>query len=550
MFQSSEHGVLPSDGKLKSSSYSHAVWAFRQGSGFKIQVRAAMITAGCKCKALLPVGGLPQRHALFESRCAEIGSRELHPACSLTGLSAAACTAFSRQGRFRSRRTAACPKAAAKADTSRCKGVTQLVVDGDMPSTDLVRAAVDHLSSQSKQVQTTIFAEPGRMNNKAWRDLVRRPGFEFKPVHRDGMYEEHNDRALKKHLGTIATTADTVRVALLASDDDFVQDMRKIVQAGKEALIFTSSKYYGVALKYKEAGVLVVPLDPDKKITYKVRAVIESDGTGSVQSCSPIPHRTLPHEVAVLTEFLSTSGYMPTGSEFLQSCIAKWCFANCLGPITVYPATACFSESYRLVTAGSAGKERQDAAFFLPLGCSSGGLRGRRLKRIIDKYGSSIGWSISRTGGPFILTPSSDLVTEALRRLGFLDNQLNADLFEAMLVFANVATNKKLLRKMAALPTQGEPIGQLEHKFKNAFLSSRISGQWQVAPSDSQLRKTFVRSKRIADESASREEVFAAMQECSKKKGLPRMKTYNGLAWQLLRHINSKDPMRRDAAQL
>ena len=161
-----------------------------------------------------------------------------------------------------------------------------------------------------------------------------------------------------------------------------------------------------------------------------------------------------------------------------------------------------------------------------------------------------VGRRISRGGGPFILTPSSDLVTEALRRLGFLDNQLNADLFEAMLVFANVATNKKLLRKLGALPEQGEPIGQLEDKFKHAFLSSCTSGQWQVAPSDSQLRKTFVRSNRIADESASREEVLAAMQEYSKKKGLPRMKTYNGLAWQLLRHINRKDPSRRDAAQL
>ena len=265
-----------------------------------------MITAGRK----LPVGELPHRHAPFESHCAKIGSRKLHPACNLTGLSAAGYIAFRCQGRHRLKqlRTTACAKASPKADTSRCKGVTELVVDGDMPSVDLVLAAVDHLNSQSTQVQTTIFAEPGRMNNKAWRDLVRRAGFEFKPVRRDGMYEEHNDRALKKHLGIIAATAGTVRVALLASDDDFVRDMRKIVLAGKEAVIFTLSAYYGLAQKYSEAGVLVVPLDANKKITYKVRAVIDPDGTGSVQSCSPIPHETLPHEVAVLKEFLSRSG--------------------------------------------------------------------------------------------------------------------------------------------------------------------------------------------------------------------------------------------------
>ncbi|CAE7238739.1 MNS3, partial [Symbiodinium necroappetens] len=395
------------------------------------------------------------------------------------------------------------------------------------------------------EVQTTIFAEPGRMKNKAWKGLVGRHGFEFKPVHRHGMYEEPNDRAVKKHLGTLATNAATARVALITSDDDFVPDMRNIVLAGKEALICTSSKYYGLAQKYKQAGVLVVSLDSEKTITYKVRAVLESDGTGFVQRCCPIPHRSLPKEVGILREFMSSSGYMPTGREYLQSCIAKWCFTNSLGPITVYPATSCFLESYQFVTGGLARDAREDVAFFLPLGYAISGSLGRR-KSIIDKYGSGRGWSVSHAGGPFILTPSSDLVSEALERLGFLDSHLNSDVSEAMLVFANISTNKMLLRKLEALPEDGERAEQLQHKFEQAFLSSRGSGQWQVAPSDSRLRATFARANRITDASASREEVFAVMQEYSKKKGLPRLKTYNGLAWQILRHMNRKDPSRRD----
>ncbi|CAE7580241.1 unnamed protein product [Symbiodinium sp. CCMP2592] len=507
-----------------------------------------MITAGLK--TLPPVGEFPQTHELLEQHVVGIRSRKPLPAGILAGLAVAAYAASCRQGRFRSKRrpTAAFSKALARSDTSRHEGVTELVVDGDALSMDFILGAVDHLRSESARVQTTIFAEPGRMNNKAWKDLISRRGFEFKSVRRYGLYEEPNDRAVKQHLRTLATKAGTGRVALLAADDDFVQDMRKIVLTGKEALIFTSSKYYGLAQKYKQAGVLVVPLDPDKKITYKVRAVLQSDGTGFVQHCSPIPHRSLPQEVAVLTEFMSSAGYMPTGSEFLQSCIAKWCFTNSLGPITVYPATSCFLESYRFVTSGLARGARQDVAFFLPLGYANAGKRGRQ-KAIRDKYGTGLGWSISHAGGPFILTPSSHMAMEALRRLGFLDSHLNSDVSEAMLVFANISTNKRLLRKLEALPEHGERVEQLQHKFEQAFLSSRSSGQWQMPPSDSLLRATFARANRITDASASREEVFAAMQEYSKKTDLPRMKTYNGLAWQILRHMNRKDPSRRLAVE-
>lgn len=508
-----------------------------------------MITAGLK--ALPPVGEFQHTHGLLESHAAEIGERKLLPAGKLRGLVVAACAAFCREGRSRPKqqRAKACVQASARTDASRREGVTEVVVDGDSCSIDFVLAAVDRLRSESGQVRATIFAAPGRMNNKAWKKLVGRPAFHFKSVPRRGMYEEPNDRAVKKHLGILATNAATARIALITSDDDFVQDMRKIVLAGKEALIFTSSECYGLAQKYKQAGVLVVSLDSEKKISYKVRAVLESDGTGFVQRCSPITQRSLPKEVGVLREFMSSSGYMPTGREYLQSCIAKWCFTNSLGPITVYPATSCFLESYQFVTGGLARDAREDIAFFLPLGYAISGSLGRR-KSIIDKYGSGRGWSISHAGGPFILTPSSDLVSEALKRLGFLDSHLNSDVSEAMLVFANISTNKMLLRKLEALPEDGERAEQLQHKFEQAFLSSRGSGQWQVAPSDSRLRATFARANRIADASASREEVFAVMQEYSKKQGLPRLKTYNGLAWQILRHMNRKDPSRRDAVQL
>ena len=273
--------------------------------------------------------------------------------------------------------------------------------------------------------------------------------------------------------------------------------------------------------------------------------MLRSDGSGFVEKCSPIPHRTAAKEVPVLQEFLSGRGYMPDEKVFLQAAIAKFFYTNSLGPLTVYPACSCFMESYDVFAealASNAWKTYQEeVAFLMPL--RTGTCSPSRL----HEFGTVVGWKASRAGGPFVLTQTADLVAEALQRLGFVDAEFNADLLESMLVFANTGLNKRLLRKTGQLPEKGDSAKKITEKFKRAFLSSCTSGQWQLAPSDTQLRRLLVSKKYIANTDAPKAEVFESMRQYTKKLALPARRTYNGLAWQLLARINQKDPARRPA---
>ncbi|CAE6916829.1 unnamed protein product [Symbiodinium natans] len=423
---------------------------------------------------------------------------------------------------------------------------TELLVDADASRRDDIESAVEQLSCDSHEVRTVIYAEPGRRLNTEWNELAGRPGYAFRPVSRDVVLGEPNDRAIQKHLRSLVSEPSIGRVALMTADTDFVEDMRSIALAGKESLVFVSSTYAGAIEEYRMAGIKVVQLELRKQLMYKVRAVLNTDGSGFVEKCAPISHATASKEVEMLKEFLCRWGYTPHENVFLPTAIAKFFFTNSLGPLTVYPSTSCFMEAHRIAAASLPSHAWQsyheEIAFFLPHGSAT---RSRISKTQRKTYGTPACLSFFRGVGPFMLTQKSDLVKEALQRLGFLDDHYNADLFEAMLVFANTGFNKKLLRKTAALPEPGDSSKQLADKFMRAFLSSATSGQWQMAQGDAQVRRLLLKENLITAQSAPRAEMLEAMQRLSKKVGLPKRKTYNGVVWQILLHINQKDPLRR-----
>ena len=79
-----------------------------------------------------------------------------------------------------------------------------------------------------------------------------------------------------------------------------------------------------------------------------------------------------------------------------------------------------------------------------------------------------------------MLEDSPSLVVRALRQLGFLDDDFNSDVSEAMFLFINSAENKKPLRKSGMLPCPGDSPLDVDSKLRSAFLSHATPDTWQV----------------------------------------------------------------------
>ena len=133
-----------------------------------------------------------------------------------------------------------------------------------------------------------------------------------------------------------------------------------------------------------------------------------------------------------------------------------------------------------------------------------------------------------------MLKDSEGMVPHALTQLGYLDDEMNADVLEAMLVFVNIADNRNALRKqVGVLPTLGDSPAEVEEKLRHAFLSHLTDGQWRTAPKDGDVRK-LLRDKGFLDSAnTTRQDVFQAMAEFARQHRLPKMKTYGGYAFRI-----------------
>ncbi|CAJ1424501.1 unnamed protein product, partial [Effrenium voratum] len=277
----------------------------------------------------------------------------------------------------------------------------------------------------------------------------------------------------------------------------------------------------------------------DTKVAYRVRAVLAPDGGGVAQHLErPLAVTTgEPLEVMqkVVKEFLHGLGYYSDQDVSPIPGITKFWWWNSLGPLTVYPSQCAVEVMHTTAQRGSSSWQRDPGhlSFFLPIGSH------RARADQIREYGSEIARAIFQGGGPFMLKDSEDLVPRALRRLKYLDDHRNADLREAMLVFANKSKNKGKLRALDLLP-DFHP----ERQLRMAFLANQC-GKWQL-PSDRRLRHQLVRQKYLQHPGAEEEEVLQAMQDFSRKHGLPTMRTYNGYVFQLGSFMSRNDPSRRD----
>ena len=133
-----------------------------------------------------------------------------------------------------------------------------------------------------------------------------------------------------------------------------------------------------------------------------------------------------------------------------------------------------------------------------------------------------------------MLKDSSDMVLQALRNLGYMDEDMNSDMQEAMLVFINMPDNQYKLRKqLDALPTLEDTAAEVKEKLRYAFLSHLTDGRWRTAPKDTYVRDHLCKQGFLSSSKATSTDVFLAMAEYSVKHHLPEMKTYNGYVFRI-----------------
>eukprot|EP00438_Fugacium_kawagutii_P006774 Skav201399 [mRNA] locus=scaffold296:351397:352938:+ [translate_table: standard] len=440
---------------------------------------------------------------------------------------------------------------------SKASGRTELLVDGDTHSIEDIISAIKCLEANGGQrVRTTLFAEPERGQNKKWGGFMRDHGISFRPVHRrtSKLGSEPNDKAIIKTMRNLSKSR-KVRIAILTQDLGFVEVLLDLkAQGTKVRVLLMENKMSAISGYERQGGIEVLRVTlPEKRPLTKVRAILHEDGTGSVKFADPYkpvsPDIYIPAQDRV-AKVLQDLGYGDAKEGYLSQKCAKFWFTNCLGSLEVFPYQPSVMEVHRVLTQNStAGKTwksySRDLAFILPVSASG----GFKAKTHGKKFGNGAARAVFRAGGPFMLKDSSDLVARALRRLGFLDDDFNADLAEAMLVFVNSSDNKKSLRKMDLLPSHRENLAGVERRLRMAFVSHARPGTWQIknkSPTAEQAALVILRKAGLItpDNEYSKEEFFEAMKLYAKQKRLPIMRTFNGLAWRIFLHHDT-DPTRR-----
>ncbi|CAE7837134.1 unnamed protein product [Symbiodinium sp. CCMP2592] len=439
---------------------------------------------------------------------------------------------------FRNASRGKCCRCKSEASPSPATRATKLLVDGDTHSIEEIEDAIQQLEKTGRRVHTTVFAPPGRDENGSWRQLFERHRVTFRPVDRNSSrVGEANDGAINSAL---STCSDSQCLALLTSDFDFIEAIQQAMDRGRQTLVVVPSKKPSLIERYHGAGVQVQELQPRVSIFPKVRAILRSDGSGHVQLGEPCRPWRDTERADACKSFLDDLGYMAAGStDNLVHSMAKFWFTNELGSITVFPVHIGIKQVWQQMQNHGNRKWRRYAnnlAFFLPKTTAGRKLKGKQL----GKFGTNIARSFFKGGGPFVLQDSGNLVSQALRRLGYMDDDMNTDLQEAMLVFVNAAVHKTTLRKrLDLLPSKADTAAEVEDKLHYAFLSHASTGHWRVAPKDGEMRRHLCKQGFLADMKAARRDVFRAMAKYARRHQIPEMKTYNGYLFRLLYYVDS-----------
>ena len=304
--------------------------------------------------------------------------------------------------------------------------------------------------------------------NREWNQFLQRRNVVFRPVAR-GQDErrEATDEAIHDKIKSLARAKGVDFVALLSSDQGFLSPLQQCIASGTKVALFVPETCFGAIKFYKGNGVHVRKL-PVEQNSCHIRALLHADGRGTVNRAEAYEGCLTDEAVTELEGFLQDWG---EPSCFLIQLLAKFWFVNSLGTLTVFPLQHGVMAARDVITSASSVQSWQSCgqqlAFVLPVA----GV-GKAAN-----FGSGLARRIFYGGGPFMLSDSANLTCAALTKLGYLDEDLNTDLTEAILCFINATDNKTKLRKLDLLPADHAEARQIDAQLRQAFLCFCRTGQ-------------------------------------------------------------------------
>ena len=404
----------------------------------------------------------------------------------------------------------------------------------------MIQEAITDLHRADPVVRTTVFAEPGRQLNKKWSSFFACRDITFRPVARNSCERgEANDDAIASACERLMEVGQAECVALLISDCGYLDTIRKLAQNGMPVVVLTLADNYAFIQRCRTAGVRVTGLTLNGRSAGKVKAVLHEDGSGHVELGDPHYCYDSQEDMRICTRFLHKLGYVGVNRrEYLTHSVAKFWYSNGLGSLTIFPQQCGIKAVCEIASSSPGGKWNKynnDLALLLPVSSPSKLSKDQR-----GIYGSGLSRQLFQGGGPFMLKDSPDVVYQALEKLGYLDAKMNAELSEAMLVFVNAPQNHYRLRKqLKMMPHARDTAENVQAKLRSALMSHLSDAKWRMRPSDTAVRQILVKKRLLSRTDAPRREVFNAMAKYAETRHLPRMKTYNGRVFRILRALDA-----------
>ncbi|CAL1139892.1 unnamed protein product [Cladocopium goreaui] len=139
---------------------------------------------------------------------------------------------------------------------------------------------------------------------------------------------------------------------------------------------------------------------------------------------------------------------------------------------------------------------------------------------------------------------------QVLQQLGYLDEEMNKDLSEAIDVFANMKDNHKALQLLDISIKPDFSVHRKVALVHCALVSPRVVGEWQTAPGDDLARRYLAANGYLRTSSAPRGDVFAALHSFSQQMQLPTTRTYNAAVKELSNWLTAADSSRRRARKI
>ncbi|CAK9005614.1 unnamed protein product [Durusdinium trenchii] len=366
---------------------------------------------------------------------------------------------------------------------------TAVLMDGDGQGVREFRAAWKALAERLELVYLGVFAAEERLRRPDWQQFLRESGAEPVAVP-PGPRRPTGTRSAPfgTAMGSAAVRwSKSTYVALMPSeragrpesphdanmDVDFVELVQWLLGTDAEVLAvllegpaFRCPESVGLSKQFARLGAEVFWVEV-KWFGFRsplMRAVLEppqpaSAGVGGFVESIPEEEQRGPlPDITALVARLLELGFMTTPRDAIAPAIARFWFQNPTHPpsaLTVWPAQyplhqlkdrlRCDAET--VAERPSPSPSRGEMAFVMPVGS-----KGKATKEVIAKYGTADCRSISLGGGPFLLADSPQLCEEILRRLGYLDDELNSELDEAVALFCDGTANRRTLQVAGEAP--------------------------------------------------------------------------------------------------